>query len=111
MGSITSVPKIPAAQQPQPVYIPVPTPVYTSMPALSPASSSTSSSSAGSGTGSSGNSGGASSSPPPPVTIPAASQGNLLQRSRGVFSTVLTGFRGLLGDSILAAPRKTLLGE
>lgn len=42
-------------------------------------------------------------------------QENLLQRSRGRFGTILTGFRGLLDTSDNAnasrTPRKTLLGE
>lgn len=36
---------------------------------------------------------------------------NLLSRSRGLASTILTGFRGLLGQSNIANHRKTLLGE
>ena len=61
--------------------------------------------------------------PPPPPPPPAAGseatpeekaadqrKQNLLQRARGQFGTVLTGFRGLLGLNTAPA-RKTLLGE
>jgi hypothetical protein len=34
----------------------------------------------------------------------------LLERNRGAYGTVLTGFRGLLGQNTATA-RKTLLGE
>jgi hypothetical protein len=58
---------------------------------------------------------------PPPVTqtpapssddIAAQARGlGLLGRSRGRLSTVLTGFRGILGRNETAPQRKTLLGE
>ncbi len=35
----------------------------------------------------------------------------LLSRSRGNLSTILTGFRGILGQNATAPQRKTLLGE
>lgn len=36
---------------------------------------------------------------------------NVLKRSRSRLGTVLTGFRGVLSQSELVSPRKTLLGE
>ncbi len=36
---------------------------------------------------------------------------NVLKRSRSRLGTVLTGFKGVLSQSDLVAPRKTLLGE
>lgn len=36
---------------------------------------------------------------------------NVLKRSRSKLGTVLTGFRGVLSQNDLVAPRKTLLGE
>lgn len=41
----------------------------------------------------------------------AARAAGLLGRSRGAFSTVLTGFRGLLSQAAAQTPRKALLGE
>ena len=40
----------------------------------------------------------------------ATRQGSLLERSRGLLSTVLTGFDGVLNNTATAA-RKSLLGE
>jgi hypothetical protein len=93
MGSLTSRPKVPAA--PKTVYAPL----YSSpAPAASvplPA--------------------GADNAPPSPPVSPeeqAESRrgASLLERRRGVLSTVLTGFRGIL-DQATAPQRKTLLGE
>ena len=36
---------------------------------------------------------------------------NILKRSRSRLGTVLTGFKGVLSQGDLVAPRKTLLGE
>lgn len=36
---------------------------------------------------------------------------NVLKRSRSRLGTILTGFRGVLSQSDLISPRKTLLGE
>ena len=36
---------------------------------------------------------------------------NVLKRSRSRLGTVLTGFKGVLSQGDLVAPRKTLLGE
>ncbi len=36
---------------------------------------------------------------------------NVLKRSRSRLGTILTGFRGVLSQNDLIAPRKTLLGE
>lgn len=94
MGSLASRPKVPSVART--VYVPVYTP-----PASAPA--------------------------PPlpagqidaPVNTPSATEeeqastrrnASLLERRRGVLSTVLTGFRGILSQSG-AEPRKTLLGE
>ena len=57
--------------------------------------------------------------PPTPTTPPVdaaeeerkARAENLLQRDRGRFGTVLTGFRGLLSTNENTGGRKTLLGE
>ena len=89
MGSITSHPVIPAAAQT--VYVPVYTqPSVTTATVTSPTTTATSESSE-------------------PV---AAKNTSLLKRSRGVLSTVVTGFRGLLSDgNNTTPPRKTLLGE
>ncbi|MGQ0526464.1 MAG: hypothetical protein ACT4OY_00300 [Alphaproteobacteria bacterium] len=59
---------------------------------------------------------------PPPVPASAPTEtpeeaaarvrrADLLQRERGMFGTVRTGFRGLLDLAGQGAPRKTLLGE
>ena len=89
MGSLSSRPKAPPP--PKTVVYTIPAPVYPSYP-------------------------------PPPAAPenpapgggenPAQPSGaaGLLERRRGVFSTVLTGFRGLLGDTV-SGQRKTLLGE
>ena len=105
MGSITSTPRLPVVQ-PQPVYIQAPAPVTA--PVYTPPSSITAPASGGA-------SGGTASATPADIAAAATPQGarsaGLLERSRGIFSTVLTGFRGLLNDTPGAAPRKTLLGE
>lgn len=92
MGSLTSRPKAPA--QPQIVY-------YTPAPAASaPAPVS--------------NPPPASSGDPAQTPEQAAAQErqkSLLQRSRGIFGTVRTSFRGLLDLAADNQNRKTLLGE
>lgn len=112
MGSITSRPQVPA-QQPAPVIITMPQPVYDYTPPVSsyvpPATNN-----GGGGTDGGGDSGGGS-TPAPAVptddeTKGAARSAGLLDRRRGVLGTVLTGFRGLLNQGVTAA-RKTLLGE
>jgi hypothetical protein len=61
-------------------------------------------------------------SPSPADTIPAEPDKteeqvsiekaeNLLRRNRSRLGTVLTSFRGILGQNSISAPRKTLLGE
>jgi hypothetical protein len=85
MGSLASRPKAPSA--PQVVYIPQP--VYTSAPP--PAGSNTP-------------------APTPKENAAQARTQNLLQRNRGIFGTVLTGFRGFLNQS-QNNTRKSLLGE
>ncbi len=57
--------------------------------------------------------------PPAPVTPPVDKEeeerkertNSLLQRDRGRFSTLLTGFRRLLAPTDNSSGRKTLLGE
>jgi hypothetical protein len=83
MGSLASRPKAPSA--PQVVYIPQP--VYTSAPNTP--------------------------TTPAPTSEENAAQArtqNLLQRNRGIFGTVLTGFRGFLNQS-QNNTRKSFLGE
>lgn len=92
MGSLTSRPKAPAVVS-QPV-------VYTLPAAASPTAAS---SSATDNTV-------ADDTPDPAAQKEVARNAGLLDRRRGVLSTVVTGFRGVLNQSA-AAPRKTLLGE
>ena len=89
MGSIASHPKIPAAAQT--VYVPVYTPAATATTAATQAEQP------------SGNA-------PDTSTAANVQNSNLLERSRGVLSTVLTGFRGILSETN-TPQRKTLLGE
>lgn len=50
--------------------------------------------------------------PPSPVQqANEARQRDLLNRDRGIFGTIQTGFRGLLGMATQNKIRKTLLGE
>jgi hypothetical protein len=92
MGSITSHPVIPAAAQT--VYVPVYTPTTTAT--IPPAAGTTDNSAA----------------PPDTSTASSVKNNSLLERSRGVLSTVVTGFRGLLSDTNSnTLQRKTLLGE
>jgi hypothetical protein len=96
MGVLTSTPKLPKLQQ-QPVYnYTIPPATVTPPAATAPATNDTA------------------------ADAPAESDGdvqakareeNLLSRSRGVLSTVMTGFRGLLSDTVSQTPRKSLLGE
>lgn len=99
MGSLTSRPKTPTAIVSQPV-------VYTT-------ASTTSSSAATSTTDGTSQSASTIDTPAAPTDAEqqATARGaGLLDRRRGVLSTVVTGFRGLLTPQT-AAPRKTLLGE
>lgn len=88
MGSLTSRPKTPAS--PQVVYVPAPVtnPSAPSAPPPTPASTPVAD----------------------PETEAKTRAASLLLRDRGVFGTILTGFRGLLSPAA-AASRKTLLGE
>jgi hypothetical protein len=86
MGSLFSSPKPAPVYIPQPVYVPAPAPV-------TPPAAAT----------------------PPPADgekTPAekARSAGLLERSRGILSTVLTGFDGILTKSTVARG-KSLLGE
>jgi hypothetical protein len=88
MGSIASHPKVPAAAQT--VYVPVYTPAATASSVAQvdqPAATT-----------------------PDTSTAAGLKNSNLLERSRGILSTVLTGFRGILSETN-APQRKTLLGE
>lgn len=93
MGSLTSRPDIPQVQ----------TPLVISVPGVSVSETSAVESSAE----------GAPTAEQTAETAQAkAREASLLSRTRGAFSTVLTGFTGLLNDSAAApAARKTLLGE
>lgn len=106
MGSLASRPKAPAIQQPQIITIPVytPAPVSTAAPSGSVSSSSTISSPASEPSS-------VASEPTDDQVKTQARNAGLLSRSRGVLSTVLTGFRGVLSDSGNKPQRKTLLGE
>lgn len=96
MGSLASRPQIPRTVQ-QPVYIPVSSPV-SSNPSVTPVPA-----------------GGGNDPVAPPANLAdvaaQARELGLLSRSRGSLSTILTGFRGILGNSGATSPRKTLLGE
>ena len=85
MGSLASHPKPPAQPQYVPVYYNAPTPAPSPDPVP---------------TG----------QIPDTEPTPARRSASLLERSRGVLSTVLTGFRGVLSQAN-TQPRKTLLGE
>ncbi len=89
MGSLTSRPKTPS--RPQVVYTPAP---VTNPSAPAPQPSTPAASTAGTDT----------------ETGAKTRAASLLLRDRGVFGTILTGFRGLLNPAA-ATPRKTLLGE
>ena len=84
MGSLSGRSKAPTQPVQQVVY--VPTPTYTSATtAEAPA-------------------------PSEDETLAQRAE-NVLKRSRSRIGTVLTGFRGVLSQNDLVAPRKTLLGE
>lgn len=89
MGRLISPPK-PSAPQ-QVVYVPAPA---AAKPVATPVAS-------------------ADTPPPEPTDAEASVERaeNLLRRNRSRLGTVLTGFRGVLDQNSLAAPRKTLLGE
>ena len=93
MGRLVSPPK-PKSSPQRVVYVAAPA---TPSPA-SPASSSP-----------------ADTTPPEPdkteEQISAEKAENLLRRNRSRLGTVLTSFRGILGQNNIAAPRKILLGE
>ncbi|HBR68551.1 MAG TPA: hypothetical protein DEA55_04150 [Rhodospirillaceae bacterium] len=91
MGSLTSRPSAPPAQ-PQIVYVPAPTVTQTTT-----SSGTTNTSTSG--------------STPPPPSESGRRTSSLLQRERGRFGTIQTGFRGLLTAVTNAGQRKTLLGE
>ncbi len=106
MGSFSSRPDIP--QQPAPVkYVYVQTPVYTPAPSPSSPSAQTPPPASSGGTANP-----AAPAEPTDDEVQERARGaSLLDRRRGRLSTILTGFRGLLTDTIDALPRKTLLGE
>lgn len=90
MGSLASHPKVPSQPQYVPVYYSAPTPTTPTVP-----------------TGQTDNGG---DDVPNNEETAARRNASLLERSRGVLSTVLTGFRGVLSQTN-TQPRKTLLGE
>ena len=89
MGSLTSRPKTPSTSSVQTVYVPTPVATPVTQTPDTPSDTTTD----------------------PAPTPEAARQQSLLDRSRGRLSTVLTGFRGILDDTVRASGRKTLLGE
>ena len=103
MGSLTSRPSIPQAQQPVIVTVPQSAPVTASPVTQTPK------------TGAAEETGAETVNTPPESTSSEEAQrlareDNLLRRSRGRLGTVLTGFNGLL-EKAAAPVRKTLLGE
>lgn len=100
MGSIASHPKVPSAASTVyvPVYSPAPATTTATTSTTTGATTSSASDTAGGGTGAGS------------TSTAASKTSSLLDRSRGVFSTVLTGFRGVLSDS-KTPQRKNLLGE
>jgi hypothetical protein len=86
---------------PQTVYVPVPQ--YVTPPATT-----TDTTMSSTGTTDTPSTTGGTATASTPETQRAA---GLLDRSRGILSTVMTGFRGILDDSIAPSARKTLLGE
>jgi hypothetical protein len=89
MGSLTSKPKTPAIAAPAPVQSFVAAPVVAAPVPVTqnPAS------------------------PPLVATPEEVRTASLLSRDRGRFGTILTSFRGFLGQTAQAPKRKTLLGE
>ena len=110
MGSLASRPKVPTyTASPQVVYVPAPSTSVTA----SATTSATSGSSAGSTTQNTASSGTDTTQTTSEVTKEVR-EDNLLRRSRGRLSTVLTGFKGILSDTANTATssqRKSLLGE
>jgi len=97
MGSITSKPSAPAAQQPVVISYNYPAPVAAPVTSA-PVTPTTPTPANDTGGGTSEEAKG------------EARAAGLLDRRRGVLGTVLTGFRGLLNQGVNTA-RKTLLGE
>jgi hypothetical protein len=89
MGSLTSRPKVPASVSSPSYTVAAPSPV-AAVPTPAPVTQAPSSSSAG--------------------DEGSARVENLLTRGRGIFGTVLTGFRGMLAQ-VESKQRKSLLGE
>jgi hypothetical protein len=92
MGSLASRPNVPAVQT---VYMPVYTPSPSSPAAILPTGQENTAADAPSASG---------------ENAAAQRTASLLERRRGVLSTVLTGFRGLLNQTV-TPQRKSLLGE
>ena len=105
MGSLASRPKVPSySASPQVVYVPAPT-------ASSPSTTNTTTSQS---TGGSNADAGTDSTQHTSEVAKEVREDNLLRRSRGRLSTVLTGFKGILSDTANTAAssqRKSLLGE
>lgn len=105
MGSLTSRPKIPKAKMPK---IKAQT-VQTITPATVTAVAAPAAATVPAQTQASSNEGASSEA----AQTASRTATGLLDRSRGVFGTVLTGFRGVLADKAQSTQkqRKTLLGE
>ncbi len=110
MGSLTSRPNIPQAQQPVVVTVPAaaPAPATQNAATASPAASTAAPVKANEETPAADT---ASDTPVSEAAQREAREQSLLRRSRGRFGTVLTGFTGLLSQTSGQSGRKTLLGE
>lgn len=111
MGSLISPPKAPQPQTPRVVYVPQ---TSSSGPAPSSPTSTPSNTLSAVENGAAGGGSGGSTATDGQAQEQATQQQrekNLLSRSRGKISTVLTGFRGVLSDTVNGGDRKTLLGE
>jgi hypothetical protein len=107
MGSLASRPKVPALPQPVVYTLPDPSVAAAETAAATAAATTT----AATDTSSAGSSSDTTAMPTPAQQEAAARQSSLLDRSQGVFSTILTGFRGLLDTGNNNGQRKTLLGD
>ncbi len=103
MGSITSRPKAPSVPQPQIIYVPAAAPVSAPPPVATTGSSATQTETD--------TPAGGTDTPTPEEEQAGQRVESLLQRRRGRFGTILTGFRGILSPSDAMPQRKTLLGE
>lgn len=108
MGSMTSRPKVPAVSSPQIVYMPAPAASATSVNDTSGSAITQSST----GVSGSNNQSFDKAENSPKEASETVREKNLLSRQRGRLSTVLTGFRGVLSNTVPnSSSRKNLLGE